>query len=101
MTTIVVLFNLHKGADVARYESWAREVDRPTVTRLKSVSSFDVLKSQGLLGGGTSPYQYCEIIRVQDMKQFGADVGSAAMQAVAAQFQKFADNPLFILTEAL
>jgi hypothetical protein len=101
MTTIVVLFNLHKSADVARYESWARDVDRPAVTRLKSVSSFEVLKSQGLLGGGTAPYQYCEIIGVQDLKQFGADVATAAMQTVAAQFQEFADKPLFILTEAL
>lgn len=100
-TTIIVLFNLKNAAQRADYERWAREVDLPTAGSLPSVKGFEVLKSTGLFGGGTPPYQYIEVVRVGDMGQFGKDVATEAMQKVAAQFQAFADKPLFILTEAL
>ena len=35
------------------------------------------------------------------MAAFGADLSDPAAQAGAAQFQQFADNPLFILTSAI
>jgi hypothetical protein len=38
---------------------------------------------------------------VKNMEQFGADVSTATMQSIAGQFRSFADNPQFILTEAL
>ncbi len=102
MTTIVVLFNLKSGADAARYEQWARERDLPTVNGLASVDQFEVLRSAGLLmSDAEPPYAYVELIRVNDMEKFGADVSSEAVQNVAAEFGEFADNPLFILTEAL
>ena len=101
MTTLIVLFNLKNPAAAALYERWAREVDLPTAGALRSVDQFEVLKVQGLFGGGASPYQYVEIVRVKDMAQFGADVASAAMQKVAAQFQSFADQPMFLVTDSL
>jgi hypothetical protein len=101
VTTFIVLFNLKNPAAVSDYEHWAREVDLPTASSLPSVERFEVLKARGLLGGGASPYQYVEIIRVKDMAQFGVDVASAAMQKVAARFQAFADNPLFLQTDSL
>ena len=101
MTTLIVLFNLKHPAANTEYERWAREVDLPTAGSLPSVERFEVLKAQGVFGGGTSPYQYVEILRVKDMAQFGADVVSATMQKVAAQFQTFADMPIFMVTEPL
>jgi hypothetical protein len=101
MTTLIVLFNLKDATQQAAYEQWAREVDLPTAGALPSVEKFEVLKASGLLTGGPSPYQYVEVLRIKDMAQLGADVGTPAMQAVAAQFQAFADNPLFIVTQAL
>ena len=101
MTTLIVLFNLKNPAAAAEYERWAREVDLPTASSLPSVQRFEVLKAQGLLGGGASPFQYVEILRVKDMTQFGADIASAAMQKVAAQFQAFADQPMFVITDSL
>lgn len=102
MTTIVVLFNLKDGVDAGRYEQWARERDLPTVNELASVDRFEVLRSAGLLmSDATPPYAYVELIRVNDMEKFGADVASESVQKVAAEFGEFADNPLFILTEAL
>ena len=101
MTTLIVLFNLKDATQRAAYEKWAREVDLPTAGALPSVDKFEVLKASGLLTGGPSPYEYVEILRINDMAQLGADVGTPTMQAVSAQFQAFADQPLFILTQAL
>lgn len=101
MTTVIVLFNLKDAAQREAYERWAREVDLPTAGALPSVDNFEVLKASGLLTGGPSPYQYVEILRINSMERLGQDIGTPAMQAVAAQFQSFADNPMFILTESL
>ena len=101
MTTVIVLFNLKDATQREAYERWAREVDLPTAGALPSVDKFELLKASGLLTGGPSPYEYIEILRINDMAQLGADIGTPAMQAVSAQFQVFADQPLFILTEAL
>lgn len=101
MTTVIVLFNLKDAAQREAYERWARDVDLPTAGALPSVDKFEVLKASGLLTGGPSPYQYVEILRINSMEQLGKDIGTPAMQAVAAQFQSFADNPMFILTESL
>ncbi|MFM7531325.1 MAG: hypothetical protein ACKO5J_02305 [Rubrivivax sp.] len=101
MTTVIVLFNLKDASQREAYERWAREVDLPTAGALPSVDKFEVLKASGLLTGGPSPYQYVEILRINSMDRLGQDIGTPAMQSVAAQFQAFADNPLFILTESL
>lgn len=102
MKTIVCLFNLKPGADREAYERWARERDLPTVNGLDSVERFEVLRSAGLLiGDGKPPYEYIEIIRVRDMDAFFRDVGTPAVQQGAAEFQSFADNPVFIVTDAL
>ena len=102
MATVLVLFNLKPDVDAALYEKWAREKDLPTVRGLKSVSGFDVLKSQALLGSDAKPpYQYAELIEVADMTAFGADISTPLVQAGAKEFQAFADNPVFILCEKL
>jgi hypothetical protein len=102
MKTVVVLFNLKPGASREDYERWARERDLPTVNALASVERFEVLKSAGLLiGDGKPAYEYIELIRIKDMEAFGRDVSSPAIQQGAAAFGQFADNPMFILTDAL
>ncbi|GIX32235.1 MAG: hypothetical protein KatS3mg125_0191 [Lysobacterales bacterium] len=101
-TTIIVLFNLKPEAQVEAYERWARERDLPTVNALSSVERFEVLKAKGLLmSDAEPPYRYVEIIRVADMARFGEEVASETVQKLAAEFRQFADQPLFILTEAL
>lgn len=101
MTTLIVLFNLKDTASAGDYERWAREVDAPTVGSLSSVERFEVLKASGLFGGGESPYQYVEVIRIRDMVVFGADITSDVMRRVALEFQTFADQPLFLVTDTL
>lgn len=101
MPRIVALFNLKPGVSVEDYEHWARNTDLPTVNGLDSISNFTAHKTTGLLTGGDAPYQYVEIIDVKDMQAFGSDLATETMQKVAGEFQGFADNPQFILTEDL
>jgi hypothetical protein len=102
VTKIVVLFNLQAGVDPKAYESWAKSTDLPVVNKLASVNQFDVLKCGALLGSDqTPPYQYVEIIELNDQALFFEEVSTETMQKVAAEFQAFADNPLFIVSESL
>ncbi len=102
MPTIVVLFNLKPGASISQYEAWAKEKDIITVKSLNSVADFRVLKMNNLLGTETaSPYQYCELIEIIDMKVFFAELSNESVQAGAKVFNEFADNPLFIEANAI
>lgn len=102
MTTIVVLFNLKKDASITDYEHWAVTTDLPTAGGLPSVEKFEILKAEGLLmSDETPPYQYIELLNINDMEQFGTDVSTEIMQKVAGEFQSFADNPLFIMTSKI
>lgn len=96
---IIVLFNLRDGVDPAIYEAWAAAIDAPAVRRLPSVAGFGVHALTGLLTGqGTPPFQYVEVLDVADMDRLGPDISTPKMQAISAQFQEFADNPMFITT---
>lgn len=100
MPTLIVLFNLKKDASPADYEQWAQTTDVPTVKGLKSVDDFKVFRMGNILGTEmASPYQYCEIIEVNDMNGLFTDISTEVMQRVAAEFQVFADNPIFIVAE--
>jgi len=100
MAALVVLFNLKDEASVEAYEKWAQTTDVPTVKGLVSVNDFKVYRLGNLMGTEEpSPYQYCEIIDVNDMSKLGEEVSSETMQRVAAEFQEFADNPTFIVSE--
>lgn len=99
---IVVLFNLKADAAPDAYEQWARSTDIPTVNALGSVNGFSVHKTTGLLGSDAAPpYSYVELLEVGDMEAFGGDIADEKMQRIAAEFQAFADNPTFMLTESL
>ncbi len=99
---ILVLFNLKPGVDPAAYEAWARTTDIPGVRALGSVADFRVHRVTGLLGSDApAPYAYAETIDITGLDPFLADVASEAVQKVAAEFQAFADSPVFLLTEDL
>lgn len=97
--TLIVLFNLKQGKSPEDYERWAVTTDIKTVKALSSVGDFKLYKADGLLmSDDAPPYQYAELIQVHDMEAFGADVSSDTMKRVAAEFQDFADSPVFMLT---
>lgn len=100
--TLVVLFNLKSGVSKADYEHWAKNTDLKIVRALKSVDRFDVYETHSLLGSDAKPpYQYVEVIEVNDMDVFGGEVSTEAMGAVAKEFQALADNPTFMLTGSI
>lgn len=102
MTMIVVLFNLKPDVSAADYEALAKTTDLPVVRGLDSIDEFVVGRATGLLGSDAPPpYGYIEVIRVNDMDLFGAEVGSETMQRVAGEFQQWADAPLFIMTQSI
>ena len=100
---IVVLFNLKAGVDIGEYEEWAKTRDIPAVNALGSVKSFTVHKATGMFGDDSAPvpYEYFEIIDIDTLDGFVADVSVEEFQAAAAPFQDYADNPQFVLTEDL
>lgn len=101
-TRIVALFNLKPDVSVSDYENWAKTKDIPTVNGLESVDAFDVFRSTGVLGSDAKPpYEYIEIIDVNDMEGFGGAVGTEAMQKIAAEFQAMTNDLVFILTDKL
>jgi hypothetical protein len=72
------------------------------VRRLDGVGGFEVLRSEGLLGGSPDvPYAYVELIQVDDMDRFMSAVGTETMQEVAAQFREFTDDATFMVTESI
>jgi hypothetical protein len=99
MSTLIVLFNLRSDADADAYEKWAKTTDLPIVRGLSSVDSFEVYRSVSLFGSDdAAPYQYVEVIEIADLNKFGAEVSTDTMAKVAGEFQTFADNPIFMLT---
>jgi len=101
-TRIVALFNLKPGISASDYENWAKTKDIPTVNGLKSVDSFEVFRSVGLLGSEAKPpYAYIEIIDVNNMDMFGGEVSTETMQKIAGEFQAMTDDLSFILTDKL
>lgn len=102
MAALVVLFNLKNSASQEDYEKWAQTTDVPTASSMSSVDSFKVFKLGTIMGtDNTSPFQYCEVLEINDMTKLGEEVTSETMQKVAAQFQEFADNPTFIISEQI
>ncbi|MCS6987196.1 MAG: REDY-like protein HapK [Sphingomonadaceae bacterium] len=98
---IIALFNLKPGVDPAEYEAWARTRDLPGVRALPSVEDFRVHRVTGRLGGGAAPYAYAETIDVRGLDPFLADVAGETVQRLAAEFGRFAQDPVFLLTEDL
>ena len=55
-----------------------------------------------LLGSDTAPpYEYIEIIELNDFDRFRNEVATESMQQVAAEFRGFAKDPQFIVCELL
>lgn len=100
---IFCLFNLKPGTSVAEYEAWARASDLPSVNELAAVQRFSIHRATGMLGDEKAkpPYAYIEIIDIEGMDAFMADVASDKMAALATEFQGFAEAPMFIVTEEI
>jgi len=100
MSALVVLFNIKDREAKDAYEKWAQTTDVPTVKGLVSINDFKVYRLNSIMGSEAAPpYQYCEVIDINDMDKLGEELASETMKKVAAEFQEFADNPVFIMSE--
>lgn len=98
---IFAVFNLKPGVSPEAYEKWAKTVDMPIVNKLPSIDSFRVFRSTALLGSDdTPPFGYIEVLKINDMDVFFADVAKPAMQEVAEAFGGMVDVQ-FVMTEEL
>lgn len=98
--TIIVFFNLKPGVNESDYLAWAKNTDLPTVKQLSSVSSFDVYKGLNMLGEDKAPtWQYFEMINIQSQESFVAEIQNDVMKKVVEQFQAFAQDAHFIVTQ--
>ena len=102
MSVIIALFNLQDDSARERYEQWALATDLPTVRKLDSVDRFDSLRSKMVLGSDAAPpYDYIEIIELNDFARFREEVATETMQQVAGEFRTFAKDPMFIVCDLL
>ncbi len=99
---MIVLFNLNDDQNEADFVKWMQENDIPVVSKLSSVTEYNLAKTVGMLGGeGEPPYQYMEIIRVSDFDKLGEEASAEAIQNVGAQFQKKVKDGIWLLSEQI
>ncbi|BAZ11582.1 hypothetical protein NIES4071_34080 [Calothrix sp. NIES-4071] len=100
MKTLIVLFNLKDEQSVEEYERWAKEKDTPAIKQLQSVEDKRVYRAMGLMGANTaSPYQYIEVIDVNDLNQLSVDTNTDEIQQLIHYFQQITKDLTFIVTE--
>ena len=97
--TLIVFFNLKDDVNESEYLKWAINVYIATVSKLNSVSSFEVLKGMNILGGQTmSPWDFFEVIKISSEEDFIEDIQTDTMTKVIEQFQLFTKDATFIST---
>jgi REDY-like protein HapK len=70
---VFFLNRLHEGADAAEYEAWIRGVDYPVARAQDAITSYTVTRIEGTLSGeGESPYDYLEVIEIEDLEAYRA-----------------------------
>jgi hypothetical protein len=75
MTSHVFFLNsLRPGAEAADYERWLRDVDYPTARSLPSIKSYNVVRVDGPLREASAPYDYVEIVEIQDLENYRQDI---------------------------
>lgn len=102
MAALVVLFDLKDQEARDAYEKWAQTTDVPTVKGLDSIDDFKVYRMNSIMGSSEKPpFQYCEVIDINNMEALGPELETETMKRVAAEFQSFAHNPVFMISDQI
>lgn len=103
MKAIILLYKLKSGVTQSDFESWVRTQDYPSMRSLRSVDSFTTYRLEGrLIGEGVPSQQYVEVFHINDLDAFtGEDMPGETVQSIMGQFMGFAENPEFIIAEAV
>ncbi len=99
---MIVLFNLNDDQTEDEFIQWMKDNDIPVVSKLSSVTEYNLAKTVGMLGGeGDPPYQYMEIIRVSDFDKLGEEAADETIQKIGAQFQQKIRDGIWLLSEQI
>ncbi len=99
---MIVLFNLNDDQTEDEFVQWMKDNDIPVVSKLSSVTEYNLAKTVGMLGGeGDPPYQYMEIIRVSDFDKLGEEAADETIQNIGAQFQQKIRDGIWLLSEQI
>ncbi|MCA9537839.1 MAG: hypothetical protein KC620_03060 [Myxococcales bacterium] len=88
MKTIVHRIRLLPGATHAQFESWVRGSDYATCPQLASLLDFHVCR---VSDAPDAPFHYIEVIRVDSMEAFEADMKLPAFGKLVEAFSKMAE----------
>lgn len=99
---MIVLFNLNDDQTEDEFVQWMKDNDIPVVSKLSSVTEYNLAKTVGMLGGeGDPPYQYMEIIRVSDFDKLGEEAADETIQNIGAQFRQKIRDGIWLLSEQI
>jgi hypothetical protein len=100
--TLIVMLKLKEGVDRQRYETFARETDRPTALGLPSIDDWRLYRAQGLVGAdGEPPFDYLEVVQVNDTAQMARDMAGPQIARLSEQLAGFADSKLVLCEQAV
>lgn len=88
MRVIVHKIRLKPNVDPERFESWVRDHDYATCPRLPSLLGFRV---HAVSRDPRAAFHYFEIIEVDSLEAFEADMQTDAFRALVAAFEPMAD----------
>lgn len=99
---MIVLFNLNDDQTEDEFVQWMKDNDIPVVSKLSSVTEYNLAKTVGMLGGeGEAPYQFMEIIRISDFDKLGEEAADETIQNIGAQFQQKIRDGIWLLSEQI
>jgi hypothetical protein len=99
---MIVLFNLNEDQNEDDFVKWMKDNDIPVVSKLSSVTEYNLAKTVGMLGAeGEPPYKYMEIIRISDFDKLGEEASAEAVKNVGAQFQQKVKDGIWLLSEQI
>lgn len=90
---VFFLTRLREGVDVDEYERFLREVDYPETQRLLPVSYYRATRIEGrAISEGESPYQYIEVLDVDDFEAYQAAFSQPEVGELAAKVFSYVDQ---------
>jgi len=99
---MIVLFNLNDDQTEDEFVQWMKDNDIPVVSKLSSVTEYNLAKTVGMLGGeGEVPYKFMEIIRISDFDKLGEEAADETIQNIGAQFQQKIRDGIWLLSEQI
>lgn len=100
--TLIVMLRLKEGVSPEDYERWARENDAPTAKSLPSIEEWVLYRAEGLVGSdGTPPFDYVEVVQVNDTQKMAQDMAGEAIQRMSAELAQYAEATFVIAQRAV